>query len=239
MVVAVPRGGGGAALWRQREPEGSNRFTLFHGPPLSAPPPAWAPESSLVWLGRPRPNHLGGCGASGKGEGGKGGGGDLRVRRVVLSFGGQFWSGVELRAGHSLSLAEDVLQGLVSGSPPSQTWGCWRDGRARASVNASVDVQAGMRAPECAAHQEPAPMGWGRTWERVSMHMGMCVLRPKRWDGAVSALWGGQGGCGRQEGWAAQREEGARASRRAQGRSSSNGLPSTRSHPWIPDFFFS
>lgn len=46
--MAVPRGGGGAALWRQREPAGSNCITLFRRPPLCLPIPQTSEQESSL-----------------------------------------------------------------------------------------------------------------------------------------------------------------------------------------------
>lgn len=78
-----PKGPRRAALWRQREPAGSNCITLFHRPPFVPSPPK--PQSwQQAGLRRSRPNNLGRCEASRRREQQ----GYLRVKRVALPFSG-------------------------------------------------------------------------------------------------------------------------------------------------------
>lgn len=122
-----PKGPRRAALWRQREPAGSNCITLFHRPPLVSPPPK--PQSwQQAGPRRSRPNNLGRREASRRREQQ----GYLRVKRVALPFSGHFWSGpaatsgwMEFRAGHALSPAEGLQPVLGHGAPPRQQCAAW------------------------------------------------------------------------------------------------------------------
>lgn len=135
-TAAVPRGGGGAALRRQREPAGSNCITLFHRPPLSTlVSPTPKPQSrKQAWLSRSRPHNLGRCRAPRK-RGKKQG--DLRFQGVALTYWAAIlvWGQLQPVGEWSSGLATlkpgrwPHAKGWPPASPPSWTAGFGMVGR--------------------------------------------------------------------------------------------------------------